>query len=85
MTLPALVFRLYRLLMVIGERRLQDHRLRLVAAEAFKVTRAPHPTFAPAAEAELGLRSIPFDLGAAPGSDVLGTLTASVRALTEAL
>jgi hypothetical protein len=47
MTLPALVFRLYRLLMVIGERRLQDHRLRLVAAEAFKVTRAPHPTFAP--------------------------------------
>lgn len=49
------------------------------------VGEAPHPTFAPAAEAELGLRSVPFDLGAAPGSDVLGALTASVRALTEAL
>ncbi|MEE2938952.1 MAG: hypothetical protein VX460_01075, partial [Planctomycetota bacterium] len=45
----------------------------------------PHPTIAPAAEAELQLRSVPFDLGAAPGSDVLGALTASVRALTEAL
>lgn len=49
------------------------------------VGEAPHSTFAPAAEAEFGLRSIPFDLGAAPGSDVLGALTASVRALTEAL
>ena len=49
------------------------------------VGEAPHSTFAAAAEAEFGLRSIPFDLGAAPGSDVLGALTASVRALTEAL
>lgn len=49
------------------------------------VGEAPHSTFAPAAEAEFGLRSISFDLGSAPGSDVLGDLTASVRALTEAL
>jgi len=42
---PALLFRLYRLLVVISERRLQDHRLRVVASEAFKINVIPSSDF----------------------------------------
>lgn len=42
---PALVFRLYRLLVLISERRLQDHRMRVVASEAFKINVLPSTNF----------------------------------------
>jgi len=42
---PALLFRLYRLLVIVSERRLQDHRMRVVAAEAFKVNVIPSTDF----------------------------------------
>ena len=42
---PALVFRLYRLLVLISERRLQDHRMRVVASEAFKINVRPSTNF----------------------------------------
>jgi len=42
---PALIFRLYRLLVIISERRLQDHRLRVVASEAFKINVIPSTDF----------------------------------------
>ena len=42
---PALLFRFYRLLVVISERRLQDHRLRVVASEHFKINVIPSSDF----------------------------------------
>ena len=42
---PGLCFRLYRLLVLISERRLQDHRMRVVASEAFKINVRPTNTF----------------------------------------
>ena len=42
---PALIFRLYRLLVLISERRLQDHRMRVVASEAFKINVRPSTNF----------------------------------------
>ena len=44
-TNPALIFRLYRLLVLISERRLQDHRMRVVASEAFKINVRPSTGF----------------------------------------
>jgi len=42
---PALIFRLYRLLVLISERRLQEHRLRVVASETFKINVRPSTNF----------------------------------------
>ena len=42
---PGLIFRLYRLLVLVSERRLQEHRLRVVASEAFKVNVRPSTNF----------------------------------------
>ena len=42
---PALLFRLYRLLVFVSERRLHDHRMRVVASEAFKINVRPSQNF----------------------------------------
>lgn len=45
----------------------------------------PNAEFSATAKDAFGLRSVPFSLGATPGSDVLPTLTGSVNALAAAL
>ena len=80
---PALIFRLYRLLVLISERRLQDHRMRVVASEAFKINVLPSTNFQRMlAGGSQSLSTSADQLQQVPGTS--GGLSASIGAMPPA-